>query len=230
MISKTEIGVSNSLNSANQAVLPNLFSTTGSQTLNAIDSQMEQYFNNENNNSWVFNGGTQFADILTSSGGSLANESLTLREIIGNSSFSFNLFEQTDIANSTTVWGLGNIQDISGRQSIGQQTWAGDTFIGQFGLDARIGDDSLTGVAYSFSDATINYVNYRDDQLTYKSYTRGLHPYFGWQSDDNGIELSIQTGYGLGEVEIEHEDIYNGTLGTRYYTIAVKSSKKFGYQ
>ena len=217
--------VSNTLNSASQAVLPNLFSTTGTQTLNAINDQMEQYFNNENNNSWVFNGGTQFADILTSSGGSLANESLTLREIIGNSSFSFNLFEQTDIANSTTVWGLGNIQDISGRQSIGQQTWAGDTFIGQFGLDARIGDDSLTGVAYSFSDATINYVNYQDDQLTYKSYTRGLHPYFGWQSDDNGIELSIQTGYGLGEVEIEHEDIYNGTLGTRYYTIAVKSSK-----
>ena len=217
--------VSNTLNSASQAVLPNLFSTTGTQTLNAINDQMEQYFNNENNNSWVFNGGTQFADILTSSGGSLANESLTLREIIGNSSFSFNLFEQTDIANSTTVWGLGNIQDISGRQSIGQQTWAGDTFIGQFGLDARIGDDSLTGVAYSFSDATINYVNYRDDQLTYKSYTRGLHPYFGWQSDDNGIELSFQTGYGLGEVEIEHEDIYNGTLGTRYYTIAVKSSK-----
>ena len=51
--------------------------------------------------------------ILTSSGGSYANESLTLREVIGNSSFSFDLLEQTGIANSTTVWGLGNIQNMS---------------------------------------------------------------------------------------------------------------------
>ena len=53
----------------------------------------------------------------------------------------------------------------------------------------------------------------------------GLHPYFGWKSNDGGTELSIQTGYGLGEVEIEYEDLYNGRLGTRYYTIAVESSR-----
>ena len=215
----------NTLNSANQVVIPDVFSTMGTQTLNAIDSRIEQYFNSENNNSWVFNGGTQFTDILTSSGGSYANESLTLREVIGNSSFSFDLLEQTGIANSSTVWGLGNIQNISGNFSDGQQTWAGDTFIGQFGLDAQVGEDSLTGIAYSFSDAEVNYINFQDDQLTYKFYTRGLHPYFGWTSNDGGVQLSVQTGYGLGEVEIEHGDIYNGRLGTRYHTIAVESSK-----
>ena len=71
----------------------------------------------------------------------------------------------------------------------------------------------------------MNYINYQNDQLTYKSYTRGLHPYFGWTSNDGGIELKVQTGYGLGEVEIEYEDIFNGRLGTRYHTIAVESSK-----
>ena len=139
-------------------------------------------------------------------------------------------FKRTGIANSTTIWGLGNIQDISGYQSAGQQTWAGNTFIGQFGFDARISENTLTGVTYSFSDAKVNYVNFQDDQISYKSYTSGLHPYFGWKSNDGGTELSIQTGYGLGDVEIEYEDIYNGRLGTRYYTIAVESSKKFGYQ
>ena len=217
--------VRTALTGANQVVLPEIFSTTESQTSNAIDGRIEQYFNNESSNSLVFNGRTQFTDILTSSGGSYANESLTLREVIGNSSFSFDLLEQTGIANSTTVWGLGNIQNISGNLSDGQQTWAGDTFIGQLGLDARVGEDSLTGIAYSFSDAEVNYINFQDDQLTYKSYTRGLHPYFGWTSNDGGIEFKIQTGYGLGEVEIEYEDIFNGRLGTRYHTIAVESSK-----
>ena len=217
--------VRNALTGANQEVLPEIFSTIESQTSNAIDGRVEQYFNNESGNSWVINGGSQFTDILTSSGGTLANDTLTLREVMGNSSFSFDLFQETGIANSTTIWGLGNIQDISGYQSAGQQTWAGNTFIGQFGFDARISENTLTGVTYSFSDAKVNYVNFQDDQISYKSYTSGLHPYFGWKSNDGGTELSIQTGYGLGDVEIEYEDIYNGRLGTRYYTIAVESSK-----
>ena len=217
--------VSNILDSANQVVLPELFSTTESQTSNAIDGRVEQYFNNESSNSWVINGGSQFTDILTTSGGTLANDTLTLREVMGNSSFSFDLFQETGIANSATIWGLGNIQDISGYLSAEQQKLGGDTFIGQFGFDARVSENTLTGVAYSFSDAKVNYVNFQDDQVSYKSYTSGLHPYFGWRSNDGGTELNIQTGYGLGEVEIEYEDIYNGRLGTRYYTIAVESSK-----
>ena len=38
--------------------------------------------------------GSQFTDILTSSGGTLANDTLTLREVMGNSSFSFDLFQE----------------------------------------------------------------------------------------------------------------------------------------
>ena len=66
----------------------------------------------------MFDGQSNFTDLLTSSGQSLANDSLTLRDVMGNSSFSFNLFQQSDITNSTTIWGLGNIQDISGYQKI----------------------------------------------------------------------------------------------------------------
>ena len=213
------------LETSNQQVLPELFSTTGNQILNAIDGRVQQYFNNNEQNTLVLDGNTAFTNIVTSSGGALANESISLREIIGNSSFSLNLFEETDIANSSTFWGVGDIQDISGYQVTNQQSWKGDSFVGQFGLDTRIGEETLAGVTYSASDAEVNYINYQDDQISYKSSTSGLHPYFGWKSNDGGIELSVQTGYGLGEVEIEYEDIYKGTLGTKYYTVAVESTK-----
>ena len=213
------------LETSNQQVLPELFSTTGDQILNTIDGRVQQYFNNNEQNTLVLDGNKSFTNIITSSGGALANESLSIREIIGNSSFSLNLFEETNIANYSRIWGVGDIQDISGYQVTNQQFWKGDSFVGQFGLDTRIGEETIAGVTYSVSDAKVDYFNYQDDQISYKSSTSGLHPYFGWKSNDNGIELSVQTGYGSGEVEIEYEDIYEGTLGTKYYTIAVESTK-----
>ena len=213
------------LETSNQQVLPELFSTTGNQILNAIDGRVQQYFNNNEQNTLVLDGNTAFTNIVTSSGGGLANESISLRDIIGNSSFSLNLFGESDISNSSTFWGIGDIQDISGYQVTNQQTWKGDSFVGQFGLDTRIGEETLAGVTYSASDAEVNYINYQDDQISYKSSTIGFHPYFGWKSNDNGIELSVQTGYGFGEVEIDYEDIYKGTLDTKYYTVAIESTK-----
>ena len=217
--------VRNLLLRTNQAVLPEVFSAMGSQTLNAVDGRVQQYFNHDGKNSLIFDGNTQFNNILTSSGKTFANDSLSLRDVLSNSSFAFNLFEETNIPNSTTIWGLGEIKDISGNLTSKQQTWDGDTFIGQFGFDTRIGEETLTGVAYTVSDAEVNFVNRQDDEIFYKSKTSGLHPYFGWKSDHGGIELSVQTGYGIGEIEIEYEDIYRGALGTKYYTVAVESSK-----
>ena len=213
------------LETSNQQVLPELFSTTGNQILNAIDGRVQQYFNNNEKNTLILDGNTAFTNIVTSSGGGLANESISLREIIGNSSFSLNLFEESDISNSSTLWGIGDIQDISSYQVTNQQSWQGDSFVGQFGLDTRIGEETLAGVTYSASDAEVDYINYQDDQISYKSSTIGFHPYFGWKSNDYGIELSVQTGYGFGEVEIEYEDIYKGTLGTKYYAVAIESTK-----
>ena len=217
--------VRNLLLSTNQAVLPDVFSTMGSQTLDAVDGRVKQYFNHDVKNSLIFDGSTQFNNILTSSGKTFANDSLSIRDVLSNSSFAFNLFEESNIPNSTTIWGLGEIKDISGNLTSKQQTWDGDTFIGQFGFDTRIGEEALTGVAYSVSDAEVNFVNRQDDEIFYKSKTSGLHPYFGWKSDHGGIELSVQTGYGIGEIEIEYEDIYRGALGTKYYTVAVEGSK-----
>ena len=213
------------LETSNQQVLPELFSTTGDQILNAIDGRVQQYFKNNEQNTFELDGNSNFTDIITSSGRSLSNESFTLRDIIGNSSFSLNLFEESNIANSSTFWGIGDIQDISGYQLTNQQSWKGDSFVGQFGLDTRIGEETLAGITYSISDAEVDYINYQDDQISYKSNTSGFHPYFGWKSNDHGIELSIQTGYGFGEVEIEYEDIYSGTLDTNYYTLAVESTR-----
>ena len=108
-----------------------------------------------------------------------------------------------------------DIQEITGHHTSKQQTWSGETFIGQFGFDTRIGEEALTGIAYSVSDAEVKFINSQEDQISYSLTTSGLHPYFGWQSDQNGIELSVQTGYGLGDIEIEYEDIYRGTIGTK---------------
>lgn len=218
--------VSKQLVSANQTVLPEIFSSMDSQTFNAVNGRVKQYFNDDRKDNLVFDGKSNFTEFLTSSGQSLANDSLTLRDVMGNSSFSFNLFQQSDITNSTTIWGLGNIQDISGYQKINQRTWDGDAFVGQLGFDTKIGKKALTGIAYSVSDADIIYINNQEDQITFKSYISGLHPYLGWKSEQNSFELSVQTGYGLGEIDIELKDLYRGTLSTNYYTVAVESSKE----
>ena len=88
--------VRNLLSNANQAVLPEVFSAMGSQTMNAVDGRVEQYFKNDSKNSLIVDGNSQITDILTSSGKSLANDSTNLREVIGNASFLLNVFEETE--------------------------------------------------------------------------------------------------------------------------------------
>ena len=213
------------VSNAISAVLPNVLSEFGSQTVNLIDDRFNHSLSNNGNDTFVLWNNTEITGILTNQGKAFSNDSFSMKSLLGSSSFSQNLVPDAEISNFATVWGKGNLETISGNTDEKQQSWMGDSFIGQLGLDARIGNEVLSGIAYTNSDAQVDFRNNQNEQLTFNIASNGYHPYLGWRSLKNGFKISVQSGHGVGKIKVDQENIFQGILDTQYHSIAINSSK-----
>ena len=74
---------------------------------------------------------------------------MTWREALGDSSFTMTLLSDEDFVAPTTIWGVGDNRGLNSSSS--SQAWSGDVFMGQFGIDALINEEFLTGLSASSS-------------------------------------------------------------------------------
>ena len=111
---------------------------------------------------------------------------------------------------SVAFWGSGEYRDFSGESD--DLDWDGDLTGAQLGLDARIRDNLLVGVAVSWLETEMAY---EDDtgllgQGDYELGITSAHPYIGWRAGE--LDLWATVGYGTGELEITAEE--NGVAQT----------------
>ena len=111
---------------------------------------------------------------------------------------------------AVTVWGGGDWRSLSGGDGESPVEWDGDVVAARLGVDARLRENLLAGLAVDWSRGSFDWIDrgeagYREMEGTHGSGMTSVHPYAAWWPDGRtGLWASL--GYGRGEVEIEDEE------------------------
>ena len=140
------------------------------------------------------------AGMITTHGQALADDTLDMKSLLGNSEFTMPLNALGGAGTGTTFWGSGDYRNIDGESK--DLDWDGDLFSLHLGVDTRITAEAIGGVAVSWSEGEMDY----DDttgtgKKTYDTSMVSINPYFAW-SDEYG-KAWMTAGYGEGELERE---------------------------
>ena len=94
----------------------------------------------------MYNGTEDLRELIEVGGEAINGNSMTLREVLGSSSFAISLFPETDGPSMVTIWGLGDYRDLKSTEGSDSGSWDADIFTGHVGLDAMVGQGLLVGI------------------------------------------------------------------------------------
>ena len=151
-------------------------------------------------------GQDSLAAALRTHGEAMTSDSRDIKELLADSNFVLPLNGGTSIdASSTAFWGSGEYRDFSGES--GEFEWEGDLSGFQLGLDARLHNDLLVGVAVSLLESDIEFEDDRDTMVTgylgqgdYELDMTSAHPYMGWRAA--GADWWATVGLGSGDLKV----------------------------
>ena len=133
------------------------------------------------------------------------DRSLTLEQVLGNSSFFLPLLDGSGGRTRFATWGCGDFRSLAGDGGGTAGAWDGEAFSLQVGADAIVGPDLLAGASLSQSQGSLEFDGvgigndpsdgHHDLRLT------GVHPYLGWWVSPD-IEVWGTLGVARGELQI----------------------------
>ena len=152
-------------------------------------------------------GQDNLANALRTHGEAMTTDSRDIKEMLADSNFVLPLNGGAGIDASTTAfWGSGEYRDFSGES--GEFEWEGSLSGFQLGVDARLHNDLLVGVAVSLLESDIEY---EDDGATgllgngdYELDMTSAHPYIGWRAV--GADWWATIGLGSGDLKSTDQD------------------------
>ena len=150
-------------------------------------------------------GQDNLAAALRTHGEAMSEDSRDIKEMLADSNFVLPLNGGLGIdASMLAFWGSGEYLNFSGDG--GGLDWDGDLSGVQLGVDARLRDDMLVGVALAWLESDVDYKG-AIAGLGAGEYTVDMtstHPYIGWSS--GGLDWWATVGYGAGELEITSQE------------------------
>ena len=231
----------------NRVILSEVARAIADQNISTIASRVERLRTQPNGAGFNFAGqqmsfggndnesmSSTVANLMRSHGQALADDTLDMKTLLGNSDFSIVIPAQSGIqsdyepglvGNETgislsqtnyatapipgtlTLWGSGDYRNLSGEDKEQTLDWDGDLFSLHLGVDAHITAEAIGGVALSWSEGEMD-TNKDKIKETYDTSMTSINPYLGW-SDEYG-EVWMTAGYSKGELE---RDI-DGTTST----------------
>ena len=205
---------------AGEDVLSDLVGSIGARSINTATSRVRSALNATGpTTQFELNGADRITDFLTAGGEMINGNSMSMQSVLGNSSFSIDLFPENNSSSPATIWGLGDYRDLKSSRIDSSNSWNGDVFTGQFGFDAKVGSSILTGLSVSVIESNIQHNGVIEDGLMFRSSSNTLNSYFGWSSEDRGTYFSGIAGYGLGEIAIEQNNYETELLNSQFYTV-----------
>ena len=213
------------LNTSLQAFMPDVMANMISRTADALSQRSQFAFSG--NNEPVFNIGGQesLQGMITEGGERINNNSISLRSLLGDSSFAIRVLSAEISSTPTTIWGIGDSRDLSSSSEHNSQVWSGDVFNGQIGFDTLVGNELLTGVSASFSENQIKADGINEDQIEYSFNNTSINPFVGWSSSNRSTEIQVSAGYGVGELTINQVNYDVETLTSSAYTLSLAGNK-----
>ncbi len=198
-----------------QTTLSEVTRAVAGQTTGAISARVGQALNGNGSaggtTSASLGGHATLASALADYGANAAdgNGNRLLRDLLDGSDF---LLPLSDNGNgdggdggglrSTSLWASGEYRDLSGEE--GNLEFDGSVRGAQIGVDTKLRNDLLAGVALSWSAGELEYETSDGlDQGDYEVDVISLHPYIGGHS--GRLDWWATLGYGTGEVEYTPE-------------------------
>ena len=155
-----------------------------------------------------FAGHQSLAPALAANEQRLNDGDLSWREVLENSSFDLNLEGtdeeagsgggQADPSGTVGIWASGGYESVSS-QDAQLGAWEGDLFSVHAGVDMRVAENVLVGVAANRSVGSFEFED--DEGRNADTHLTTLNPYLGWNSGE-GAGLWATVGYGKGNVEL----------------------------
>ena len=212
---------------AGQDVLSNLVGMIGARSIGTTTNRARSAFTATNlTTKFEINGAKQLTDLLTTSGEMVNADLISLRSILGRSSFTITQFPEDGFSIPATIWGLGDHQDLSNNSNEDSNSWNGDVFTGQLGFDVKIGSNILAGISTSIVESDINYLGTDADRLIFRSNSTALNPYFGWSSTNQVTQLRSIAGFGAGDIALEQKNYNAEFLTMQYYTFGLSGEQR----
>ena len=214
------------ITASSQAFLPDVVGNMTARTSGLISQRIQQGFSEAGNVTLNLAGENTLKGLIEMSGEMTNKGSVSWRETLGDSSFAITLLSEDDFIAPTTIWGIGDQNDLSSNSTSDLPTWSGDVFTGQFGIDALISQEFLTGLSASITENDIEVGSENTENLVFTLNSTSLYPYIGWTSPNQDAELRAIAGYGIGEFTINHANYDFEVLASKSYSIALAGSKE----
>ena len=213
----------------NNEVLPEVARVVAGLSVGGITHRIDQVRTGANR-TVNFAGQSSLAGVAAAHGKGMADRTLDMKAMLGNSGFALPLNATDGTSGGTngiggsslTFWGGADYRGFDG--SGNGIDFDGDLFSLQLGVDGKPRDDLLIGLAASWSESEVDYRDASgrgEHQLEIAS----LHPYASWETRD-GLDLWATAGFGQGDLEItaDGQDRVSSDVETRTLGVGV------GYQ
>ncbi len=208
-----------------QAFIPDLTGTTGANTLATVSNRIELGLSEDSQQTLELWGQDSISNMLKASGEAINENTTSLKSFLGDSSFAMTINSGDEFAIPTTLWGLGDYENISPIGRSRTINWSGDLFTGHIGIDALIQDGLLAGISASVAESEVEFESTSAQFIEFDSRTTALNPYIGWISNDQNSELQATFGMGRGELEIKQESYENEILDSESYSFGLTGNQ-----
>ena len=210
-------------------ILPQYLNLIGGNILATTTQRIQNAQTDTNSfSSYQINGAEGITQLITTSGEVVNSNSETLRSIFGNSAFEFDLYSEDNLAHPVSIWGLGELKNVSSTSSSNSSTsgWQGDAFTGHLGFDTKLSPNLLVGMSSSTVDLDTGFASAEHDEFLFRSRSTIFNPYLSWIAPDNDAHLESIVGYGLGEIKIKQQNYQYETLQSQTSNFSLSGSKK----
>ncbi len=204
------------LRRVNQAILPELSRTMVAGVVESVAERIEGAGPHAPapGNGYTVAGHSGIGEALIANEEALNEGSMDWKRALAGSSFALRLGGGETLMGSlpgqATIWGEGDWRELEVGGETGPVKFEGDVRGARLGLDTRLRDDLLAGVALSWTQGAFDYTDrggagYRPTAGRHESRMTSVYPYVGWwPRPDVGLWGTV--GYGEGEVEIDDEE------------------------
>ena len=217
----------NQIETANHYVIPAYMNAIGTSTNTTTNNHLDLAFSDSLQTSFNLGGENTMEGLVTASGHAINEDTLSIRSVLGESSFVLGLSSPQFGYNIGSVWGLGDQVDIFEENADESLRIDGDLFVGHFGADAKLSQESLAGLQISISESELTYQEMNQDDINYSINTNLVSSYYGWSSAEYGLELHAIGGYGYGDFIINQNDYTPLLLNSNYITTSLVRSCQY---
>ena len=212
---------------AAQHIQAEMTGALGARTLGLTSDRISNAFASKGvASTFMYNGKQDLTELIELGGEAINGNSMTLREVLGSSSFAISLFPESNGPSMATIWGLGDYRDVKSTEGLDTLAWDANVFTGHLGLDTMISQELLAGISAAITESDIDHTGVTDDALTFKSRTTALNPYLGWSSAHQATEFRAVAGYGVGEIDIDQTNYELQTVSNTYHTFGISGNQR----